>query len=87
MMLQVFIDNCYCLLRDWSFIRSGWAGANGMGVIHFCAPENGGAALNGCTIIVQPFLRGHVFLRIPISIPHKRNNNEGVNNKSNIIYY
>ena len=36
---------------------------------------------------MQPFLRGHVFLCIPISIPQKRNNSEGINNKSNIIYY
>ena len=53
-----------------------------MGVIPFCAPENGGLYK-----IVQPFLRGHVFLCIPISIPQKRNKTEGINNKSNIIYY
>ena len=35
---------------------------NGVGVISFCAPENGGLHK-----ILQPFLRGHVFLRIPIS--------------------
>ena len=52
------------------------------GVIHvpFCAPENGGLPKN-----VQPFLRGHLFLSIPVSVPHKRNNTEGINNKSNII--
>ena len=60
----------------------GWAGANGVGVIPFCAPENGGLHK-----IVQPFLRGHVFLCIPISVPQKRNNTEGINSKSNIIYH
>ena len=53
-----------------------------MGVIPFCAPENGGLHK-----IVQPFLTSHVFLCIPISIPQKRNKTEGINNKSNIIYY
>ena len=60
----------------------GWAGANGVGVIPFCAPENG-----GLHNIMQPFLRGHVFLCIPISVPQKRNNTEGINSKSNIIYH
>ena len=32
--------------------------------MHFCRPENGGLYK-----IVQPFLRDHVFLCIPISIP------------------
>ena len=36
---------------------------------------------------MQPFLRGHVFLCIPISVPQKRNNTEGINSKSNIICY
>ena len=36
--------------------RGGWVGANGVGVIPFCAPEN-----VGLHKIVQPFLRGHVF--------------------------
>ena len=35
----------------------GWAGANGVGVISFCAPENGGLHK-----ILQPFLRGHVHM-------------------------
>ena len=39
---------------------------NGVGVIHFCAPENGELHK-----IVQPFLRGHVFLCILISVPQK----------------
>lgn len=41
---------------DWSFIRGrgeGWAGANEVGVIPFCAPENGGLHK-----IVQPFSEG-----------------------------
>ena len=42
----------------------------GWGVIPFCAPEGDG----GLHKIVQPFLRGHVFLCIPISVPQKRNN-------------
>ena len=58
------------------------AGANGLGVIPFCAPEKGGLHK-----IVRPFLRGHVFLCIPISVPQKRKNTEGINSKSNIIYY
>ena len=43
----------------------------------------------GHTFIVhlKMVLRGHVFLCIPISILQKRNNTEGINNKSNIIYY
>ena len=66
-----------------TFIRRvGWAYANEVGVIPFCAPENGRLYK-----IVQPFLRSHVFLCIPISIPQKRNKTEGINNKSNIIYY
>ena len=72
----------YQIVRDTSFIRGGkggWAGANGVGVIPFCAPENGGLHK-----IVQPFLRGHVFLCLPISVPQKRNNTEVIN-KSNII--
>ena len=60
----------------------GWAGANGVGVIPFCALENGGLHK-----IVQPFLRGHVFLCISISFPQKRNNTEGIYSKSNIIYH
>ena len=57
-------------------------GGNGVGVRPFCAPENGGLHK-----IVQLLLRGHVFLCIPISVPQKRNNTEGINSKSNIIYY
>ena len=30
------------VVSDRSFISGGWAGANGVGVIPFCAPENGG---------------------------------------------
>ena len=70
------------VVRDRSFIRGGWAVANGVGVIPFCAPEN-----RGVHKIVQPFLRGHVFLCIPISVPQKRNNTEGINNRSNITYH
>ena len=47
-------------------LEGGWAGANGVRVIPFCAPENGGLHK-----IVQPFLRGHVFLCISISVPQK----------------
>lgn len=54
-----------------------------VGVIPFCAPENGGLHK-----IVQPFLRGHVFLCIPhFFVPQNRNNIEVINNKTNIIYY
>ena len=52
-----------------------WAVANGVGVVPFCAPEN-----RGLHKIVQPYLRGHVFLCLPISFPQKRNNTEGINN-------
>ena len=70
-------------IRDRSFIRGGWRGgggglwavANGVGVVPFCAPEN-----RGLHKIVQPYLRGHVFLCLPISFPQKRNNTEGINN-------
>ena len=65
-------------IRDRSFIRGGrglWAVANGVGVVPFCAPEN-----RGLHKIVQPYLRGHVFLCLPISFPQKRNNTEGINN-------
>ena len=34
----------------------GWAGANGVGVIPFCAPENG-----GLHNIMQPFLGGAMY--------------------------
>ena len=56
-------------IRDRSFIRGGgggglWAGANGVGVAPFCAPEN-----RGLHKIVQPYLRGHVFLCLSISFP------------------
>ena len=70
------------VVRDRSFIRGGWAIANGVGVIPFCAPEN-----RGLHKIVQPFLRRHVFLCTLISVPQKRNNNEGINNRSNITYH
>ena len=56
-------------------IRELWAVANGVGVVPFCAPEN-----RGLHKIVQPYLRGHVFLCLPISFPQKRNNTEGINN-------
>ena len=52
-----------------------WAVANGVGVVPFCAPEN-----RGLHKIVQPYLRGHVFLCLPIPFPQKRNNTEGINN-------
>ena len=44
-------------------------------------PKNGGLYK-----ILQLFLRGHVFLCIPISFLQKRNNTEGIN-ESNIVYY
>ena len=53
-----------------------WAG----GHTFFCT-QNG-----GLHNIRQPFLRGHVFLCIPISFLQKRNNTEEIN-KSNIVYY
>ena len=43
--------------------------------------------MGGLHKIVQPFLKGHAFLCIPISVPQKANNTEGINNKSNMIYY
>ena len=51
------------------------------GVIPLSAPKNG-----GLHNILQPFLRGHLFLFISISLLQKRNNTEGIN-KSNIVYY
>ena len=45
-----------------------WAGANVVGVIRFCAPKNGLGGGGGLHKIVQPFLTGHVFLCIPISV-------------------
>ena len=68
-------------IRDRSLFIRGWGGgglwavANGVGVVPFCAPEN-----RGLHKIVQPYLRGHVFLCLPISFPQKRNNTEGINN-------
>ena len=53
----------------------GGAGANGVGVIPFCAPEN-----RGLHKIVQPYLRGHVVLCLPISFPQKWNNTGRINN-------
>ena len=70
--------------KDQSFTRGErWAGANGVGVIPFCAPENG--VLHK---IVQAFLRGHVFFYIPISVPQPEKTilKEIINKKSNIIY-
>ena len=66
------------ILRDRSFIRGGLGWCKWGAVIPFCAPEN-----RGLHKIVQPFLRGHVFLCIPISVPQKRNNTEGIKSKSN----
>ena len=69
--------------RDQSFTRGErWAGANRVGVIPFCAPENGGLHK-----IVQPFIFLHS--NSYFSAPHKRNNTEGnyQKKKSNIIYY
>ena len=57
----------------------GWC--KWVGGIHFCAPKTGGLRK-----ILQPFLRGHVFLCIPISFLPKRFNTEGIN-MSNIVYY
>ena len=52
---------------DRSFISGeGLAGANGVGVIPLCAPENGELHK-----IAQPFPRGHVFLCNPVSVPQK----------------
>ena len=59
----------------------GWVGANGVGGIHFCAPKTGGLHK-----ILRPFLRGHVFLCIPISFLQKRNNTEGINVSINVYY-
>ena len=49
-----------------------------MGIIPFCVPENGGLHK-----IVQPFLRGYDVFQfcVPISVPQKRNNTEGIKNK------
>ena len=71
-------------LRDQSFIRGRWAGANGVEATPFCAPEN-----KGLHKILQPFLRGHVhvFLCSPISFLQKRYKTEAIGTKSNIIYY
>ena len=53
-------------------------GANGVGIIPFCVPEN-----KGLDKIVQPFLRGHVVFLfcVQISVTQKRNNTEGIKNK------
>ena len=57
--------------------------ANGVGVIPFSAPKNG-----GLHNIRQPFLRGHVFLCIHIFFLQKRNNTEGINKcKNRMITY
>ena len=42
-----------------------WAGANGVGVIPFCVPENRG-------LHKIAYLRGHVFLCLPVSFPQKK---------------
>ena len=52
-------------------LLEGWVGANGVGIIPFCAPKNGGLHK-----IRRPFVRGHVFLCIPISFLQMRNNTE-----------
>ena len=74
----------YMYIRDLSHLLErgggGWAGTKGMGVIPFYAPENGGLHK-----ILQPFLRGHVFLCNPISFLQKRYKTEVISNKSNII--
>lgn len=48
----------------------------------FCASEN-----RGLHKICNPFLRGHIFLYIPIFVPKKRNNTEGINYKSIAILF
>ena len=63
-------------------LLEGVGGCKSGGGHTFCAPKNGEQLHN----ILQPFLRGHVFLCIPISFLQKRNNTEGIN-KSNIVYY
>ena len=64
--------------RDQSFTRGErWAGANRVGDIPFCAPENGGLHK-----IVQPFF----YIPIIISVPQKRNNTEG-NYQQKVKYY
>ena len=44
-----------------------WGGANGGGVMPFCVPENRG-------LHKIAYLRGHVFLCLPVSFPQKKNN-------------
>ena len=61
---------------------SSSAGANWVGLIPFCAIE-----YEGLHKSLQPFLKGHVFFCIPISILQKRNNKGGINNTSNIVFY
>ena len=61
---------------------SSGAGANRVGVIPFCAIEN-----EGLHKILQPFLKGHEFFCIPVSILQKRNNKGGINNTLNIRFY
>ena len=65
------------MLRDRSFIRRGGGGG---GAYLFVHPKW------GLRKILQPFLRGHVFLCISISFLQKRNNTEGIN-VSIIVYY
>ena len=57
------------------------AGANRVEVIPFCAIEN-----EGLHKILQPFLKGHVFFCISISILQKRNKG-GISNTSNIVFF
>lgn len=73
--------SCFCF-RGRSFVSGGGGGANGVGIVPFCVPENGGLHK-----IVQPFLRGHDVFRfcVPISVPQKRNNTEGI--KKQVKFY
>ena len=72
---------CVCVCVRGGGGSSG-AGANLVGVMPFCAIEN-----EGLHKILQPFLKGHVFCCIPISILQKRNNKGGINYTSNIVFY
>lgn len=74
-----FKFSCFCF-SGRSFVR-WWSGANVVGIVAFCVPENGGLHK-----IVQPFLRGHDVFQfcVPISVPQKRKH---WRNKKQVKFY
>ena len=81
--LKIALFFCPSTLRGGDVQGAGaGAGANQVGAIPFCAIEN-----DGLHKMLQSFLKGHVFLCIPISILQKRNNKGGIDNTSNIGFF